>query len=462
MRPPLAPRAALVIAMVLSVAACGPEPPPRPSFIEAESHAHYAAALGEFGLDKASLGRDWLLAAERALTNPIEVTLPFAETGYLPPATPSALGYLFEMRRGRRLVIDVAFDAEPEARLFVELFEVVEGSPPRQVAEATATERRVEYEARRDGPYLLRLQPELLRGGRLTAKERTTASLGFPVQGLSLQAVQSVFGDPRDAGARDHHGIDIFAPRGTPVLAAVDGLVRVDTGNRGGQLIWLSPSTAPGQTPGGPGRRRGPRLYYAHLDGWAVENGQRVSAGDVIGYVGNTGNARTTPPHLHFGVYDRGPLDPVPFLQPDDPEPRAATGSLDALDGWVRVVRADAVLRQAASSRAPERARLDRDDVARVRAASGGFYRVETPNEAWGYVAVDDVVPALDAMGRAAVSSPTPLRAAPDTRGSIIDTVQQAVTIDVLGRHGDYRLVRLADTRLGWLLAAATEPPPGL
>jgi murein DD-endopeptidase MepM/ murein hydrolase activator NlpD len=56
--------------------------------------------------------------------------------------------------------------------------------------------------------------------------------------------------------------------------------------------------------------------YYAHLDRQAVTPGQRVNAGDLVGWVGNTGNARTTPPHLHFGVYlaAAGAVDPLPFI----------------------------------------------------------------------------------------------------------------------------------------------------
>jgi len=52
------------------------------------------------------------------------------------------------------------------------------------------------------------------------------------------------------------------------------------------------------------------------LDAFAIASGDTVKRGDVLGFVGNTGNARTTPPHLHFGIYSGGPVDPVPFLQP--------------------------------------------------------------------------------------------------------------------------------------------------
>jgi len=75
----------------------------------------------------------------------------------------------------------------------------------------------------------------------------------------------------------------------------------------GGKYVWLS---------GGMFGLGSARYYYAHLDDFAVESGDKVKKGEVIGYVGNTGNARTTPPHLHFGIYAGGPVDPEPFLKP--------------------------------------------------------------------------------------------------------------------------------------------------
>ena len=76
-------------------------PPPRPALQDAPTHERYTAALSEFGLDKTALGQDWLAAASQALANPIPTSLPFRESGYLPPADPSAIGYAFELRRGR-------------------------------------------------------------------------------------------------------------------------------------------------------------------------------------------------------------------------------------------------------------------------------------------------------------------------------------------------------------------------
>ena len=106
-------------------------------------------------------------------------------------------------------------------------------------------------------------------------------------------------------GGRLHEGIDIFAPHGTPVRSTTEGVVaRIGRNRLGGMVISII----------GPG---GQRHYYAHLSRFAdLRRGQRIAAGTVIGYVGNTGNARGTPPHLHYGIYvGRGAINPFPLLQ---------------------------------------------------------------------------------------------------------------------------------------------------
>ena len=122
----------------------------------------------------------------------------------------------------------------------------------------------------------------------------------------------STWGAARSEG-RTHQGIDIFARRGTPVIAATEGLVaRIGENRLGGTVVWVY----------GPGRQR---HYYAHLDRVAetLETGDRVAVGDVLGYVGNTGNARGTPPHLHYGIYAMGgAINPYPLLIA--PEPAAS------------------------------------------------------------------------------------------------------------------------------------------
>jgi murein DD-endopeptidase MepM/ murein hydrolase activator NlpD len=131
--------------------------------------------------------------------------------------------------------------------------------------------------------------------------------LTVPVQGVKRAALHSSWGDPR-SGHRSHQGIDIFARRGTPVVAATAGqVIRIGHDRLGGNVVWVAgrPSTL---------------YYYAHLDtfwpGLAV--GDRVDAGAPLGRVGTTGNAQGTPPHLHFGMYPAvrafWPMDPTPAL----------------------------------------------------------------------------------------------------------------------------------------------------
>jgi peptidoglycan LD-endopeptidase LytH len=145
-----------------------------------------------------------------------------------------------------------------------------------------------------------------------------------PVAGLTSGDLENNFGHPR-IGDRRHHGIDIYAPHGTPVLAAMGGwVVSIREGGAGGLAVYILD-------------RSGRYLfYYAHLDRFedGLWEGGTVRQGDVIGYVGTTGNARGEPPHLHFEVgavpdprrwwhYER--LNPYHFLTrgpiPDSPRP---------------------------------------------------------------------------------------------------------------------------------------------
>lgn len=133
----------------------------------------------------------------------------------------------------------------------------------------------------------------------------TAAKYVFPVLGGNA-SYTSDYGAPR-AGTGWHQGNDIFAPIGVPVLAVADGeLSKVGVNNLGGNRLWLTDQL-------------GNTYYYAHLSAYAthVADGVRVRAGEVIGFVGNTGQARTTPPHLHFEIHpgDGASVDPYPYLQ---------------------------------------------------------------------------------------------------------------------------------------------------
>jgi len=140
------------------------------------------------------------------------------------------------------------------------------------------------------------------------------SSLQMPVVGITASNLYNSWGDSRDGGRRRHKGIDIFAPKGTGVVAVADGIISyIGEQPKGGLCLWLT--TENGQS-----------FYYAHLDRWAsgLFEGMEVRSGDLLGYVGNTGNARTTPPHLHFGVNDDDEMvNPYPILTRAVPVKRA-------------------------------------------------------------------------------------------------------------------------------------------
>ena len=117
--------------------------------------------------------------------------------------------------------------------------------------------------------------------------------LVVPVKGVTPEALHSSFGEPR-SGRRTHAGIDIFARRGTPVLAAAPGRVtRVGHNTLGGKVRV------------GGGRRRRASIIIRTSTSFAPGCGRRCRRREAnpLGRVGNTGNAATTPPHLHFGIY---------------------------------------------------------------------------------------------------------------------------------------------------------------
>lgn len=142
------------------------------------------------------------------------------------------------------------------------------------------------------------------------------AGLLLPVQGIAREQLRDTFAEARSQG-RSHDAIDIMAPAGTPVLAVADGTVeKLFTSERGGLTIYqFEPS----------GRLA---YYYAHLQRYAdgLAQGQTIRRGQVIGYVGSTGNANPDAPHLHFAIFVLGPerhwwegqaINPYPVLRGD-------------------------------------------------------------------------------------------------------------------------------------------------
>ena len=211
------------------------------------------------------------------------------------------------------------------------------------------------------------------------AAARASALGGSPVIGsrvyvasglLCPVAGPSTFVDTWGAarsGGRRHQGVDMLSPRGTPSVAVVAGTIRISQNRLGGNALWLN--GADGNT-----------YYYAHFDHYG--KGGAVNAGDVIGYVGDTGNARGTP-HLHFEVHPGGGGGRRSL--PDGPRRLRMTSAADAdLAGRLASV-------------------LGADGIEGLRQLSGGASR-----ETWSFVAVDGsgiatiVDPATTACGQRA------------------------------------------------------------
>ena len=150
-------------------------------------------------------------------------------------------------------------------------------------------------------------QPFMARARALWELSRMPppTALPVPVEGVRASRIADTFGAPRGSD-RSHAGVDIFARRGTTVLSSTRGIVvSIRESGLGGRQVWVM----------GPGRER---HYYAHLDDWqpGLETGDLVLAGSPLGTVGTTGNARHTPPHLHYGIYGKdGAYDPLPLLK---------------------------------------------------------------------------------------------------------------------------------------------------
>ena len=200
-----------------------------------------------------------------------------------------------------------------------------------------------------------------------------------------------------------HHGDDIFAPLGAPLLACADGTVfSVGWNDVGGNRLWLRDS-------------QGNEFYYAHLSAFSplAKNGRHVKAGEVVGFVGNTGDAQGTPPHLHFEVhpssllfmgYD-GAVDPTSYLRAW--QHLQDVRFLPNVEGWVPTVVTDPAPRPAAIllqvSDISEASGLDPGSLQRAMAAP----RRQGRRGAAGQVARSQAV-ARPRLGRRRALGPSP------------------------------------------------------
>ncbi len=475
-----------LLLFVLLLAGCSPEAVITPPDYQ-ESAARFREGVETLAVSERYVGKEWTAAAGRALENPTTAVLPFVEDLTFDATAPRAMAFEFQAVRGHGITI------RGDDAVLLELFHRPDGEAPgRQVysvddeelvavADRLPGQGALYYEPREHGRYLLLVQAKPLDDLDIRLSATTESLLEWPVEGTDPGDIWSVFGDSRDGGRRVHHGIDIFAPRGTGVFAGSKSLVRrVGVRDRGGNIVTLYDEA------------RGIFLYYAHLDEHRTEGGLTVGPGDLIGTVGNTGNALTTPPHLHIGIYDenwRRPLDPWYFFVPVRRVERLPEVAVADLNGWVRPRRdmptvhahpdfvggivpsparfddrgnpVDPSYRPpgflARGERVP--APLSAGDALRVQGTHGPFVRLELSGGRIGYIERSDVDRAAVGIEELSLGRETPVLMRPEDSADLRGTLAENETVSILAYAGNYGLI-LYRGYPGWIPLGRTELLP--
>ena len=387
------------------------------------------------GHQDATLATRWAVAGDHAILMPVSIELPYVEDQSLVGAATNAVVLAFDLTSLQTLEVSVNAGPGAVGGLIVDLLRQTEEGWESLGSIGTA-ERFLEYVPSEPGRFAVRAQPVFGSMGTFGLALMPRTPLRFPVETDSSRSVLSYFGDARDGGTRTHKGIDIFAPRGTPVVAAADGKVTsVARSPRGGLHVWQESAKG--------------RLYYAHLDSAAVQPGT-IRKGDLIGSVGNSGNARTTSPHLHFGVYSerRHPVDPLPLVgtrRPVQPWtlPPGVTPPVLAIDADTLNLR----IRPSTGARVLHQ--LVRNELVMVRATSGSWLRVRTGEGFHGFIHSDYVRPPQ--FSRGTLAADATLYQSPDARSPKMIAIRSGEAIFGAGRFGRFRWIETASGVRGWV-----------
>lgn len=393
----------------------------------------YEDRLEDSGLEKTPEGRQWLASSAKALQHPAAIDLPYRHTGSFSSVKPQALGLKFSALQGERLTFGFDKDDTTDFVLYAELYKQdINGnttllqSPDTNVAEFG-------YDIPETGNYILKIQPQLFRVGAYKLSIATGPSLGFPV-GDKKAYIGSVWGAARDGGKRSHEGVDIFAAKRTPAVAAADGrIVSVREGGIGGKTVWLRPD---GQNI---------TLYYAHLDEQLVQEGQAVKQGDVVGLVGNTGNARTTPPHLHFGIYGfGGAINPFPFVNRQvKTAPAVSPKKMTEQLRLLKDLKADNITAK-------------KNTLLMPLAVTSKGYIAELPDGRFVQTSFASVQPATQPIKKSKATLTATVYKTPAMESSSRVTIAAGSTVSVLGYFNEYVFVRSGNTE-GWILGSSLK-----
>ena len=246
---------------------------------------------------------------EQAKNNNLELALPNIIYTKSDSIDFSILSYKIFLEKGVRLKIETNIDID-SLQFAVDIYGILNDTliSKKPIVSNEANLNHLDFEVFKTGYYKIVMFPESNKKVDFNIGIYTEPVFLFPVAGKGNKDIQSYWGAARSGGKRKHEGIDIFAKRGTPVIASVDGFIATaKNSGLGGKQIWLKSGFF------------GKTLYYAHLDSILKTSGKNVKVGDTLGFVGNTGNAKGASPHLHFGIYNSsGAINPLAFVKKSD------------------------------------------------------------------------------------------------------------------------------------------------
>ena len=314
----------------------------------------------------------WRNAGVWALSHPLSIPNAYFESGRFYASDSTATAFLVSVKRGQKLTAAFQSAANSMGRGYLDIWKYVAGGAPQFIAAADTSYNYIETIAGGDVNIIVRFQGQIGFAGNYILDIHTGPSLMYPIPSNIKAPVGSFFGDGRDNGSRKHEGVDIMAPKHSPAIAAAEGvIIQVGEDSLGGKVVSMQPAGT------------NLSLYYAHLDSQFVVYGQKVHAGDVLGITGNTGNARYTVSHLHFGIYSSGiAVDPLLFIRPAIVKKVTAfafpANSSFAIMGAVKLYPA--------ADKAYAPIVLSKNSVVTLRGISDEFYRVALIDGRSGFI----------------------------------------------------------------------------
>ncbi|MBT0606915.1 M23 family metallopeptidase [Aequorivita echinoideorum] len=320
-----------------------------------------------------SLLLGWKNAFELAKRDSLQITLPYSESGIFSEENNHVYSYNLQLKEGEKLIVEV--EKQPDsASVFIDFFQMQSDSLKtfKLIKSSEDKQAFLSFEIDKSDFYKIIVQPEMRRSIPFILKIYSQPMYFFPVSGGTNKSVQSFWADPREGGKRSHEGVDIFADRGTPVVAVADGRIGY-TGERGlgGKQVWLRDGLF------------GKSIYYAHLDSIAATSGERVKLGDTLGFVGNTGNAKTTQPHLHFGIYrNSGAVNPYPYIKLTEIQQIKDTSKVVVAS----VTKNRAELRKGPATVFKELKLLKKNDTVLVLGKNEKWFHIQTKDSLKGYI----------------------------------------------------------------------------